>query len=278
MKSDYERVATAIQFSVSNFRSQPRLEDIAGEVGLSPYYFQRLFKRWAGISPKRFIQFLTVEYAKGLLEQSRSVLDTTLESGLSSPGRLHDHFISLEAVTPGEYKSSGAGLRIQYGIHESPFGWMLLAVTERGICGLSFQSSAADNVELNRLKHLWNKATFLLDQEGTSALANQLFSEHKGLEKPVKLLAQGTNFQLSVWRALLRIPFGSVCSYQHIAKLIGKPQSSRAVGRAVGANLIGYLIPCHRVIRSTGMLGGYGWGETRKHAIIAWEAANIDRK
>ena len=277
MKSDYERIAAAIQYSVRNYRNQPRLEDIAGEVGLSPFYFQRLFKRWAGITPKQFIQFLTVEYAKGLLEQSRSVLDTTFESGLSSPGRLHDHFISLEAVTPGEYKSSGTGLRIRYGVHESPFGWMLLAVTERGICGLSFQSSAADTVELNRLKHLWHKATFLLDQEGTYALANRLFSKQYGSEKPVKLLAKGTNFQVSVWKALLRIPFGSVCSYQQIANIIGRPHSSRAVGQAVGANLIGYLVPCHRVIRSTGVLGGYGWGETRKRAIIAWEAANIDQ-
>jgi AraC family transcriptional regulator of adaptative response/methylated-DNA-[protein]-cysteine methyltransferase len=274
MTSDYERIAGAIQFTVRNHRKPPRLEDIAGEVGLSPFYFQRLFKRWADVTPKQFILFLTVAYAKGLLDQSRSVLDATFESGLSNPGRLHNHFISLEAVTPGEYKSSGAGLRIDYGIHESPFGWMLLAVTERGICGLSFQSSASNPVELNRLKRLWNKATFFLDQKGTSALANRLFTKQGGLEKPVKLLAKGTNFQLNIWRALLRIPFGTVCSYQQIAKMIGKPQSTRAVGQAVGANPIGYLVPCHRVIRSTGMPGGYGWGETRKRAIIAWEAAN----
>jgi AraC family transcriptional regulator of adaptative response/methylated-DNA-[protein]-cysteine methyltransferase len=210
-----------------------------------------------------------------LLMKSDYERDTTLESVLSTPGRLHDHFISLEAVTPGEYKKSqGARPRIEYGIHESPFGWMLLAVTERDICGLSFQSSASNTFGLNRLKRLWNKATFSLDQEGTSALANRLFTKQGEVEKPVKLVAKGTNFQLSIWRALLRIPFGTVCSYQQIAKMIGKPQSSRAVGQAVGANPIGYLIPCHRVIHSTGRLGGYAWGETRKHAIIAWEAAN----
>jgi AraC family transcriptional regulator of adaptative response/methylated-DNA-[protein]-cysteine methyltransferase len=273
MNSDYERIATAIRFIKRNVANQPTLDEIAAELGLSPFHFQRLFRRWAGVSPKRFLQFLTVEYAKELLEQSKSVLDTTYELGLSGPARLHDHFVSLEAVTPGEYKRRGADLQIRYGVHESRFGPMLLGITERGVCWLSFLSDRSAVAELASLRRFWEGAEFFADKKRTGAIAKQIFTSGKNRNEPITLLVKGTNFQINVWKALLEVPSGFLCSYDQIACAIGNPSAARAVGNALSANPVGYLIPCHRVIRNVGVPGGYRWGKVRKRALIAWEAA-----
>jgi AraC family transcriptional regulator of adaptative response/methylated-DNA-[protein]-cysteine methyltransferase len=276
MNSDYERVAAAIRFIERNVPNQPTLGEIAFELARSPFHFQRLFRRWAGVSPKRFLQFLTVEYAKELLEQSKSVLDTTYELGLSSPARLHDHFVSLEAVTPGEYKRRGVGLKILHGIHESPFGPMLLGVTERGICWVSFLSDESDTAVLTPLKQFWEGAKFSADQRGTAALAERIFPHRENGSAPVNLFVKGTNFQINVWKALLRVPSGLLSSYEQIANAIGNLSAARAVGNALALNPVSYLIPCHRVIRNTGVPGEYRWGGIRKRALIAWEAAQTN--
>ena len=270
MSSDYERIETAIRFIEENAGGQPSLEEIAGHVGLSPFHFQRLFRRWAGISPKRFLQFVTVEHAKGLLASSSSVMDTAFEVGLSGPARLHDHFVALEAVTPGEYKSRGEGLRICHGVHGSPFGDVFLATTERGICGLRFVDGDAQDA-VSWLGELWPGADLKEDRAATRPVARRVFEQPEN-PAPIKVLVKGTNFQVAVWKALLRIPAGQLVAYEDVARTIGRPSASRAVGGAVGANRISYLIPCHRVIRSSGALGGYAWGGSRKRAMIGWEA------
>lgn len=273
MNADYARIATAIRFIVQNLENQPTLEQIAGELGLSPCHFQRLFRRWAGVSPKRFLQFLTVEHAKQRLACSQSVLDTSYELGLSSPARLYDHFVALEAVTPGEYKNRGVGLTLYYGVHPSPFGPIFLAVTDRGVCALTFLAGQSLEAELAALQRFWSGARLAADKAITGAIAERIFSRVPG-DEPLILLVKGTNFQISVWKALLKIPPGLLCSYAQIARAIGRPSAARAVAQAVATNPVGYLIPCHRVIRSVGLLGGYRWGETRKRALIAWEAAH----
>ena len=277
MNSDYERIAGAIRFIERNVANQPTLDDIASEQGMSPFHFQRVFRRWAGVSPKRFLQFLTVEYAKELLEQSTSVLDTTYELGLSSPGRLHDHFVSLEAITPGEYKRRGSGLRIACGVHASPFGPMLLGITDRGVCWLSFLSDQSAEGELASLRRFWEGAEFSADKARTGAIAKRIFAGLENGNAPITLLVKGTNFQVNVWKALLRVPSGFLCSYDQIACAMGNPSAARAVGKALAANPVGYLIPCHRVIRKVGVPGGYRWDEVRKRALIAWEAAQATR-
>lgn len=258
----------------ANHQEQPDLDRLARHLGLSPFHFQRLFRRWCGISPKRFLQFLTIQYAKGLLEESRSILDATFESGLSSPGRLHDLFVTVEAVTPGQYKQRGAGLEISYGIHQSPFGDCLLAATERGVCGLAFLGPLGKKEALADLASRWPKARFFERPAVTSPIFKAIFPKkaHEGGGK-VTLYLAGTNFQLKVWEALLRIPPGRLVSYEDIAGLIGQKEATRAVGAAVGANPISYIIPCHRVIRKIGLFGDYHWGAVRKKAIIGYEAA-----
>jgi AraC family transcriptional regulator of adaptative response/methylated-DNA-[protein]-cysteine methyltransferase len=275
-RDDYARIAAAIDYLRENYRTQPSLDELATHLNLSPYHLQRLFRRWAGISPKRFTQYLTVEHAKELLAASHSVLDATYESGLSSPGRLHDLFVTVEAVTPGEYKQQGAGVRIAYGYHDSPFGQCLLAVTGRGICGLFFVDGAREEV-LAQLRQQWPQAELVHAQAETQPYAETVFPPAvragAGPERRINLLLRGTNFQIKVGEALLRIPSGSVATYGDVAQTIGKPQAARAVGQAVGANAIAYLIPCHRVIRSSGEVRDYRWGRTRKQAMLGWEAA-----
>jgi AraC family transcriptional regulator, regulatory protein of adaptative response / methylated-DNA-[protein]-cysteine methyltransferase len=272
LAEDYTRIEQAILFLEKNFRQQPDLKEVATSVGLSEYHFQRLFSRWAGISPKRFLQFLTIEYAKQLLTESKSVLDATYESGLSSPGRLHDLFVTCEAITPGEFKNKGEGLTITYGFHPSPFGECLLAVTDRGICGLAFVSgSNRDNV-LTELKNKWPQAKFAEDPTHILPFVEQIFNPVKS-RQALPVILKGTNFQIKVWQALLKIPPGSVVSYDELASLIGQPGAARAVGNAVAQNPIGYVIPCHRVIRKIGAVGDYHWNPTRKRAILGWEAA-----
>lgn len=271
---DYQRIGKAIAYLQANYLEQPTLETLARAAHMSEFHFQRVFSRWAGISPKRFLQFLTVEHAKRHLAESKPVLDATLDSGLSSPGRLHDLFISVEAVTPGEFKTRGEGIQIAYGFHATPFGTCLIGVTSRGVCWLSFQENGSQRAALRDMQSRWRGAQLIEQPTVTAPVAKQIFSNlDKRSKSPLSLLLMGTNFQIKVWQALLSIPFGEMTTYENIGQMMGARNSARAVGTAVGDNRIGYLIPCHRVIRKSGMLGGYHWGEPRKRAMLTWEAA-----
>jgi AraC family transcriptional regulator of adaptative response/methylated-DNA-[protein]-cysteine methyltransferase len=276
---DYLRIEKAISFLQSNYTRQPDLQEVARSVHLSEYHFQRLFTRWAGISPKKFLQYLTLEHAKRALRESRSVLDATFDAGLSSPGRLHDLFVTIEAMTPGEFKQSGEGLTIHYGFHPTLFGECLLAVTGRGICGLSFVPEGKRTQVLRELRDRWTGATLREAPGTTQPFIDKLFSRPvKKPRKPLQLLLKGTNFQIKVWEALMRIPEGCVVSYEDLARTIEKPTASRAVSNAVGKNPIAYLIPCHRVIRQAGVIGNYHWGPERKKALLGWEWAQTAAK
>jgi len=271
---DYERIEKVILFLEENFKCQPELKEISDFVGLSEFHLQRLFKRWVGISPKRFLQYLTKEYAKTLLRNSENILSTTYASGLSGPGRLHDLFVNCEAVTPGEYKMMGEGLEIFYGIHQTPFGNCLVAQTDRGVCGLFFLKGKEDVRYLNRLQKDWPRAVVKNDPGKTQASVNYIFNMTKwNAEQPITLFLQGTNFQVKVWEALLKIPQGNVVAYEDIAISIGQAKAVRAVGSAVARNPVSYIIPCHRVIRKYGDYGNYQGGTARKKAILAWESA-----
>ncbi|MEG4987234.1 methylated-DNA--[protein]-cysteine S-methyltransferase [Microcoleus sp. BR0-C5] len=271
---DYHRIARAIAFMRQHHLNQPNLATVAQHIGLSEYHFQRLFTQWAGISPKRFLQYLTVEYAKSKITQTKSLLDLTLDVRLSSPGRLHDLFVNLEAMSPGEFKAGGAGLQIRYGIHDTPFGTSLIATTTRGICNLYFFDTTDEQTATQRLQLAWKNAEIIRDEQGTQSLRDLIFnSETLSEQKPLTLLVKGTNFQIQVWRALLQLPFGAIATYQSIAQMVARPTAARAVGNAIGKNPIGYLIPCHRVIRESGELGGYGWGLERKTVMLGWEAS-----
>jgi AraC family transcriptional regulator, regulatory protein of adaptative response / methylated-DNA-[protein]-cysteine methyltransferase len=276
---DYDRIAQAIAFMRQHYLSQPDLATVAQHIGLSEYHFQRLFTHWAGISPKRFLQYLTIEYAKSKINQTKSLLDLTLDAGLSSPGRLHDLFVNLEAMSPGEFKAGGAGLQIHYGIHDTPFGKALIATTTRGICNLHFLDAVDRLTAEQSLRQSWSNAEITHDVKATQPLHDSIFDSSISKDrKPLTLLVKGTNFQIQVWRALLKVPFGGMTTYQSIAETIGRPTATRAVGTAVGNNPIGYLIPCHRVIRASGELGGYRWGLERKTAILGWEASRVNRE
>jgi len=275
----YALIEQAIQYIEANVQRQPELDEIASAIGLSEYHFQRLFTRWTGISPKRFLQFLTKEHAKELLARSENLLDTTHQIGLSSLGRLHDLFVTTEAVTPGEYKSRGAGLIIRYGIHPTPFGKCLIATTERGICHLGFINSG-EGAAIDELVSTWKLAKMTEDYTKTAPLIRSIFSEDTAEFKtslstvsPLRLLLRGTNFQIKVWEALLKIPSGSVTTYEQVAAQISQPNAVRAVGSAVGHNPIAYLIPCHRVIRKSGEFGNYRYGSARKKVLLAREFA-----
>jgi len=268
---DYQRMADTLAWISAHFEEQPMLADIASRAGTSPYHFQRLFSRWVGLSPKKYVQYLTLERAKASLDASESVLAASFAAGLSSPGRLHDLFVNIEAVTPGEYKRGGAGLVIFHGIHESPFGPCLLMHTERGICALAFVDEGDDGRALTAMSARWPNARLVADPGPGAELAARVFAAHGRGGNTVTLLLHGTPFQIQVWEALLRIPPGAVTSYQALATYIGRPNASRAVGTANGANPISYLIPCHRVIRKSGALGGYRWGLGRKLAMLSQE-------
>ncbi|MEO8198903.1 MAG: bifunctional helix-turn-helix domain-containing protein/methylated-DNA--[protein]-cysteine S-methyltransferase [Gemmatimonadota bacterium] len=270
---DYDRIQQAIEYLDRTHPKQPSLKDLARRTGLSEFHFQRLFTRWAGVSPKRFIQFQTLEHAKHVLEDSRSLLRASWEVGLSGPARLHDLFVAGEAVTPGSYRAAGEGLIISYGFHSTPFGECLLATTDLGVCSLTFVETTREKA-LSALSEKWNRANLKRDQKGTGLVVERMFREMISKEDgEVRLALHGTNFQLRVWEALLRIPTGAVASYADVAEAVGAPGASRAVGTAIGQNPIAYLIPCHRVILKTGAFGNYRWGAARKHAILGWEAA-----
>ena len=274
--SDYDRIAQAIAFITRHAERQPTLDEIAAQVHLSAFHFQRLFCRWAGVTPKRYLQVLTVERAKRLLTEPRPLFDVADAVGLSGGSRLHDHFVHLEAVTPGEFRAAGDGVTMEFGIHDTPFGAVFIAATARGICNLEFVEGEGGNEVYARLAQKWPRARLRENPGRTGLLVDALFSDRPAPDRPLSLHVSGTNFQVSVWRALLRIPGGQVASYAEIAAAIGQPGASRAVGRAVGSNPVAFAIPCHRVIRQSGALGGYHWGEIRKHAMHAWEAARQD--
>jgi AraC family transcriptional regulator of adaptative response/methylated-DNA-[protein]-cysteine methyltransferase len=266
MHTDYARVAQAIAFLTERVQEQPALDDVASHVGLSPFHFQRVFRRWAGVTPKQFLQHLTLEHAKTHLENG-TVLDATLETGLSSPARLHDHFVTLEAVTPGEFKSGGTGLAVSYGSGQTPFGIALIAQTDRGICFLAFDDGDAEN----QLRAEWPNATLRRDDAVAQQLLDMVFVSES--PEPVRILAKGTNFQIRVWNALLQIPQGEMRTYGQLANEMGAPKSARAVGNALASNSVAVLIPCHRVIQAAGAIGNYRWHSDRKRALLAWEFA-----
>lgn len=280
LSEDYQKVEKAIQFIEAHFKSQPSLDQIAQSVHLSKYHFDRLFKRWAGISPIQFLQFMTLDYTKKQLADAKSLLETSLDAGLSGPGRLHDLFVTFEAMTPGTYKNRGAGLEITYGVCDSPFGHCLVAITQRGICYLGFVEAGGQAHVLDPLRHTWPGAQFRKSPARIAPIVEHIFEMPTPLKPhPFNLQLKGTNFQINVWKALLNIPRGRVVSYQDIASFIGHPNAHRAVANAVAINPVAYLIPCHRVIAKSGKIHQYRWGAHRKKALIGWEAGhkmNVD--
>lgn len=268
---DYVRVEQALKFISENYTSRPSLKTIAAASGLSEYHFQRVFTRWAGVSPARFMRYLSKEHVRAVLRKSNNLLDAACQSGISGPGRLHDLIVSTEAVTPGQLKNNGEGIEIIYGLHPSPFGKCLIALTRKGICHLSF-TGGSEKEAVNILQDEWCKASLLRDQTGTAELARRIFqitvSGDKGY---INLHLKGTNFQLKVWEALLRIPPGFVVSYEDVASLAGRPDAVRATASAVARNPVSYLIPCHRVIRKMGVINNYRWGKEKKIAILGHE-------
>lgn len=275
--SDYERIASAMAYLVEHATTQPSLEEIAAHVHLSPFHFQRLFCQWAGTTPKRFLQVLTLERSKKLLDKSRSLLDVSHEIGLSGSSRLHDHFVQLEAVTPGEYKTKGKQLRIEYGVHATPLGPVFVAVTQRGVCRAEFMDFNDIAELLDDLQNSWPFSSIEENIAATGYVIEAMFgSEAAGKQGPLSLYVKGTNFQIAVWRALLKIPPAAVASYAQVARALGAPQSARAVGNAIGANPVALLIPCHRVIQQSGALGGYRWGPAKKLMVQTWESMRDD--
>jgi AraC family transcriptional regulator of adaptative response/methylated-DNA-[protein]-cysteine methyltransferase len=270
--ADYERIARAIAYLDAHWRAQPSLADVAQHVGLSESHFQRLFTRWAGISPKRFLQHATAQFARTLLREHRAALPTTLEAGLSNPSRLHELIVHAEAMTPGQVKRGGEGVEISYGFHDSPLGTAFVAVTPLGVCSLQFADSAAERAAaIRRLGEEWPWATLVESARRTRAAARQALGTLGAPTGPLALHVRGTNFQLKVWTALLGIAPGTVTTYEEIAGAIGQPRAVRAVGSAVARNPVSLLIPCHRVIRKSGSLGGYAWGLERKEIILRAE-------
>lgn len=273
---NYHRIATAIAFIQENFRTQPSLEEVAEKINMSPAHFQRIFTEWAGTSPKKFLQYISIQYAKKMLqEQQATLFDTSLAAGFSSTSRLHDLFVSIEGMTPAEYKNGGKNLSINYSFAESPFGGLIIGATLKGVCYLAFEDDKEKG--FNDLSHKFPQASFryLIDPIQQNALS--IFQYEDTPLANIKLHLKGTDFQLKVWESLLKIPMGNLSTYGRIADQIGNPNASRAVGTAIGSNPIAFLIPCHRVIQSSGIFGGYMWGPLRKATIIGWEAAQADR-
>lgn len=269
---NYDRIAAAIDYIRTHFKEQPGLEEIAAQVHLSPFHFQRLFHEWAGTSPKKFLQYISLDHAKQLLkEKGYTLFDTAFETGLSGTSRLHDLFVNIEGMAPAEYKNGGEKLQINYSFAESPFGNLIVASTARGVCHLAFQED--EGLAIQDLMALFPNAQYKRNLDMLQQHALFLFQHDWSKLSQVKLHLKGTEFQLKVWEALLHIPMGKLSTYGEIASHLGNPNASRAVGTAIGSNPVAFLIPCHRVIQSTGMLGGYRWGETRKTAIIGWEGA-----
>lgn len=270
----YQRIEAAIHFILENFRAQPNLDEVAARVHLSPSHFQRIFTDWAGTSPKKFLQYISIEHAKSLLKEGHLTnFDTAFELGLSSTSRLHDLFVHIEGMTPAEYKSGGKNLCINFSFAESPFGNLILASTEKGVCYMAFEEE--EEMAFVHLKEKFPNATFQRKLDTLQQNAMYIFQRDWSNLPQIKLHLKGSPFQLKVWESLLRIPMGRLSTYGKIAEVIGKPKASRAVGSAIGSNPVAYLIPCHRVIQSSGTFGGYMWGPTRKAAIIGWEGGRV---
>lgn len=276
---DYDLVRRAVQFLSETWEEQPTLERLADHLGLSAAHTQRLFKRWCGLSPKEFVQAVTIDHARNLLTGSASLLDAAHEVGLSGSSRLYDLFVDHEAMTPGDYKRRGEGVEIAYGFHASPFGDALILATSRGIAGLAFVDEDKGGTHTTALADMtsrWPKAIFVEAPERTAPFAARVFDPSEwNAERPVRLVLIGTDFEIRVWEALLRIPMGRAVTYQDIARHLGQPTAARAVGSAVGRNPISFVVPCHRVLRGDGQLGGYHWGLTRKRALIGWETGRV---
>ncbi|MEK7433355.1 MAG: bifunctional helix-turn-helix domain-containing protein/methylated-DNA--[protein]-cysteine S-methyltransferase [Cyanobacteriota bacterium] len=274
-KTNYNRITEAIEYIKANFKEQPNLDEIAKKINLSPFHFQRLFTEWAGVSPKTFLQYISIEYAKKLLKENQeTLLETTYKTGLSGTGRLHDLFVKIEGMTPAEYKNGGKNLVINYSFDESPFGNIIVASTEKGVCYLAFFEDIEEGFLL--LKKEFPNAFFHEKSDLFQQNALLIFQNDWSKLNQVKLHLKGTDFQLKVWEALLKIPMGKLSTYGNIAASIENPKASRAVGTAIGRNPVTFLIPCHRVIQSTGIIGGYMWGNTRKTAIIGWECSKTN--
>ena len=274
--ADYERVRRIIAFISERWREQPSLDAIAEHVGLSTTHVHHLFRRWCGLTPKAFLQAITLDSAKRLLADSASILDTTFELGLSGPGRLHDLFVTHEAMTPGDFKAGGAGLTLHYGFHPSPFGEAIVVASERGLAGLGFVDEGDRPSALADMQRRWPRAAYQLDETATAPLARRVFDPLAwASETPLRVVLIGTDFEVRVWETLLSIPLGRATTYSDIAAKIGKPSACRAVGAAVGKNPISFVVPCHRVLGRSGALTGYHWGLTRKQAILGWEAGRL---
>jgi AraC family transcriptional regulator of adaptative response/methylated-DNA-[protein]-cysteine methyltransferase len=274
--TDYETVRRVIEKISLDYRDQPSLETLAAEVGETPTGLQKLFTRWAGLSPKGFLQAVTLDHARRLLAEGMPLLETSYEVGMSGPGRLHDLFVTHEAMSPGDYKTRGAGLTIRYGYHISPFGIALVMVTERGLAGLSFNDAGEERAAFADMSGRWPNATYVEDMAATAPYAARIFDPVKWrAEQPLRVVLIGTDFQMRVWEALLKIPMGKARNYASIAAEIGAPAASRAVGAAVGANPVSFVVPCHRALGKSGALTGYHWGLTRKRAILGWEAGQM---
>jgi AraC family transcriptional regulator of adaptative response/methylated-DNA-[protein]-cysteine methyltransferase len=270
---DYELVKHTLAFISENWREQPSLDTLADQAGLSATHLQRLFTRWAGLSPKAFLQAVTLDHARGLLRDSASILDASYELGLSGPGRLHDLFITHEGMSPGIYKAKGRGLKIQYGFHDCPFGRALILITNEGLAGLAFADPGQEKSALADMRARWPEASYTETPSATAPYAKRIFeSERWKSDQPLRIVFIGSDFEIRVWETLLRIPFGKASTYSDIASHIGKPTAARAVGSAVGKNPISFVVPCHRVLGKSGGLCGYHWGLTRKRAILGWEA------
>ena len=273
---DYERVRSVLANLTENWRDQPSLEDLAAPVGLKPEQLQRLFSRWAGLTPKAFLQALTLDHARAMLKDSASILETSLEVGLSGPSRLHDLFVTHEGMSPGAYKTKGAGVTISHGFHPSPFGLALVMVTAQGLCGLGFSDVGAETSSLQDMQRRWPNANYVENSAQTAPYAAQIFAPEKWRDgQPLRVTFIGSDFEIRVWESLLKIPMGRAVTYSDIASSIAKPKAARAVGAAVGRNPISFVVPCHRVIGKSGALTGYHWGLTRKRAILGWEAGQL---
>jgi AraC family transcriptional regulator, regulatory protein of adaptative response / methylated-DNA-[protein]-cysteine methyltransferase len=274
--TDYETVQRAIAYVTTNFRDQPEVDVIAHAVGTDARSLTELFRRWCGLSPKAFLQSVTLDHARRILRESPSIMDASYELGLSGPGRLHDLFVAHESMSPGEWKAGGAGLNIRYGFHPSPFGLALVMITDRGLCGLAFADAGGERVALDDMRSRWANATYVEDSARTAIHAQRIFdSKHWQPNTPLRIILIGTDFEIRVWETLLSIPMGRATTYSDIANKLGKPKASRAVGAAVGKNPVSFVVPCHRVVGKSGNLTGYHWGLTRKRAMLGWEAARV---
>ena len=275
---DYDSVRRAIAFISEHWRTQPTIEAMADAAAVTPDELHHLFRRWAGLTPKDFMQALTLDHAKGLLRDSASILDAALDSGLSGPGRLHDLFVTHEAMSPGEWKSGGGGLTLRYGFHPSPFGTAIVMATDRGLAGLAFADSGGEQAALADMRGRWPHATYVEDYLSTAPLAQRIFDPKLWrADQPLRVALIGTDFEVRVWETLLKIPMGKAVSYSDIACKINSPKASRAVGAAIGKNPVSFVVPCHRALGKDGKLTGYHWGITRKHAMLGWEAGQVER-